>query len=55
MNNWSEELVEKCPPDSAFDPNGLTFYRLGKSSPATETDFHSQRKLNPTAKYTNVS
>jgi hypothetical protein len=55
MNNWSEKLVEKCPPDNAFDPDGLTFYRLAKSSPATEIDFHSQRKLNPTVRYTNVS
>lgn len=55
MNNWTEELVEKCPPDNAFDPNGLTFYRLAKSNPPTEIDFHSQRKTNPNANYTNVS
>jgi hypothetical protein len=55
MNNWTEELIEKCPPENAFDPNGLTFYRLAKSNPVTENDFHSQRKLNPNTNFTNVS
>lgn len=51
MYNWSEELVEKCPPDNAFAPNGLTFYRLAKSNPPTESDFVSYRKMRPNTKF----
>jgi hypothetical protein len=53
--NWTEELIDKCSPDNAFDPDGMTFYRLAKTNPATESDFHSQRKLNPNTNFTNVS
>ncbi len=52
--NWTEELIDKCPPDSAFDPDGMTFYRLAKTNPVTESDFHSQRKLNPNTNFPDV-
>lgn len=45
--NWIEQLPDKCPPNDAMNPNGLTFYRLTKTSPITEKDLHSQRRLQP--------
>jgi len=48
MNNWSEQLPDKCPPDNAIVPDGSIFYRLCKSDPPTEIDFNSKRALHPT-------
>lgn len=53
--NWSETLPEQCPPDNAFDPDGLVFYRLCNTSPPTIEDFKSQRAICPTCEYKNVS
>lgn len=53
--NWSETLPEQCPPDNAFSPDGLVFYRLCETSPPTNEDFKSQRALCPTCEYKNVS
>ncbi len=53
--NWSETLPEQCPPDNAFDPEGLVFYRLCDTSPPTIEDFKSQRAICPTCEYKNVS
>ena len=48
---WREELPEKCPPKDAIQPEGDLYYRLVNNKPASETDFHSQRELNPTTHY----
>ena len=45
--NWIEELPEKCPPEDAFEPNGMQVYRLATSENTEEIDFQSQRALNP--------
>jgi len=55
MNNWSEQLPDKCPPDNAIVPDGSIFYRLCKSDPPTEIDFNSKRALHPTQLFKNVS
>lgn len=52
---WSENLPEQCPPDNAFDPDGLVFYRLCDTAPPTENDFKSHRALCPTCNFKNVS
>lgn len=54
MKQWSEILPEQCPPDNAFDPDGLVFYRLCGSPPPTADDFKSQRANCPTCKF-NIS
>lgn len=55
MNNWTEELPNKCPPDNAFDPNRMTFFRLAKTNPVTEDDFLSKRATSPTIVFPNVN
>ena len=55
MANWIEELPDMCPPDNAFDPDGMTFYRCTKNNPVIESDFHSQRTIHPDTIYPNVS
>lgn len=55
MNYWTEKLPDKCPPEEAFDPDGLTFYRFAITNPPTENDFQSQRQLNPFTNYPNIS
>jgi hypothetical protein len=55
MKEWSEKLPEFCPPDDAFDPDGLTFYRLCDTVPITEGAFKSQRALNPSGEFKGVS
>jgi hypothetical protein len=55
MNNWVEELPEKCPPDNAFDPEGMTFYRLARTKPVSENDFLSHRKLHSNTVFKGVS
>lgn len=55
MIQWSENLPEQCPPDNAFDPAGLVFYRLCETAPPTEQAFKSQRVICPTCVYKNVT
>ncbi len=55
MKNWIEELPDRCPPDNAFDPDGMTFYRLARTNPITENDFLSQRQLYPNTIFKEVS
>ena len=55
MIQWSENLPEQCPPDNAFDPDGLVFYRLCETAPPTDQDFKSQRAICPTYVYKNVT
>jgi hypothetical protein len=51
MTQWSEPLPDRCPPDNAFDPDGLIFYRLCLTSPPTVNDFKSQRANCPTCNF----
>ena len=51
MNNWSETLPEQCPPEKAFNPAGLIFYRLCEFVPPTEHDFKSQRANCPSCDF----
>jgi hypothetical protein len=55
MNNWSEQLPDRCPPEEAYNPNGQVFYRLCQSNPASSQDFLSNRFLCPTCNFPNVS
>ena len=45
MNGFLEPLPSACPPTSAFEPTGLTVYRLAVSSPPSLTDFASHVAL----------
>ena len=44
--NWYEQLPPQCPPSDAVPCEG-TYYRIAKGNPATDSDFFSQRKLQP--------
>lgn len=44
---WYEELPESCPPKDAFMPQHRKFYRVAKGDPCKDSDFFSQRKLQP--------
>lgn len=55
MMQWSENLPDQCPPENAFDPNGLVFYRLCETAPPTDQDFKSQRAVCPTCVYKDVT
>ena len=54
-NMWYEDLPKQCPPDDAFNPNGMILYRLAVSEIPTNNDFLSQRYLNPDRIFNNVS
>lgn len=47
MDEWIEELPDRCPPDEAFDPSGRVFYRLSKKNTPQESDFQSHRSRWP--------
>ena len=44
--NWFEELPPSCPPADAVPCDGQ-FYRIAKGNPAEDSDFFSQRKMQP--------
>ena len=44
--NWYEQLPPLCPPADANPCNGR-YYRIAKGNPANDSDFFSQRKLQP--------
>ena len=48
---WAEDLPDNCPPEDAKSPKGEVYYRLVKYNPPKESDFFSQRKLNPEKKF----
>lgn len=43
--DWFETLPQQCPPFEATASDGVSFFRLLLSNPATEQDFLSQRAL----------
>jgi hypothetical protein len=43
---WAEELPPSCPPTTASNPNGQTFYRLVIDNPPVIDDFYSHVKRN---------
>lgn len=46
--NWSLELPDGCPPETAIEPNeDMKFYRLVSSIPPTEDDFLAMTQENP--------
>jgi hypothetical protein len=45
--NWFEPLPDQCPPKEAVDTDGYTVFRIAASDPATDSDLHSHRKINP--------
>ncbi len=47
MIEWNEELPEQCPPKDSFSPEGMTVYRFSNNEIPSETDFISQRMLQP--------
>lgn len=47
---WKEELPDNCPPESAFSPGGVVFYRLVETYPPSEVDFQSTRRRSPNRK-----
>lgn len=51
MQQWSEQLPDQCPPDNAFNPDGLVFYRLSVTAQPTANDFKSQRAICQTCKF----
>lgn len=53
--NWYEELPDNCPPSDAFEPEGQEFFRLCVGDPAISSDFHSQKKENPSRTFAGVS
>ena len=44
--DWLEELPPLCPPSDAIPCNGH-YYRIANGNPAVDSDFFSQRKLQP--------
>lgn len=50
-NKWSEKLPINCPPNEAFEPNNLVFFRLVETYPPSEIDFYSAKKRSPNRKY----
>ena len=44
--DWYEQLPPLCPPTDANPCNGR-YYRIAKGNPANDSDFFSQRKLQP--------
>lgn len=44
---WYEELPKFCPPSNAIAPQSEIFYRVAKGDPTQNSDFFSQRKLQP--------
>lgn len=46
-NIWYEELPKYCPPEDAFPPQSRIFYRVSEGNPSKDSDFFSQRKLQP--------
>ena len=55
MDQWCEELPDKCPPDEAFAPTNFVVYRLCRTSPPLEKDFLSQRAKWPSTVFKNIS
>lgn len=53
MMNWFEQLPALCPPLDAV-PCGGTYYRIAKGNPATDSDFFSQRELQPNKIFTGL-
>jgi len=51
MNQWYEELPEKCPPSDAYNPNGKFYYRLVQDLKNCEADLVSHRFLDPEKKF----
>ncbi len=47
MIEWNEELPEQCPPKDSVSPEGMTMYRFCKNEIPNESDFISQRMLQP--------
>ena len=43
---WFEELPPSCPPADAVPCDGQ-YYRIAKGNPAEDSDFFSQRKMQP--------
>lgn len=46
MMTWYEDLPPLCPPADAVPAKGR-FYRIAKGNPVENSDFFSQRKLQP--------
>ena len=50
-SHWDEELPDACPPEDAWDPEGRAFFRMVESSPPTDRDFWSHRRIWPDRKF----
>lgn len=50
MNQWFENLPDKCPPNDAIEPNGV-YFRLVNDLNNVEVDLVSQRYDAPTKKF----
>lgn len=44
---WFETLPDSCPPQDADAPLEDSFYRIAQGNPAEDSDFFSQKKMNP--------
>lgn len=47
---WFEPLPDQCPPNDAFEPNGM-YFRLADGEKPTCSDFWSHRKIWPTKSF----
>ena len=55
-SSFREPLPPDCPPEDAEDAFGdLDVYRLVRTDPPTDADFHSQRHEQSTARFTGVT
>ena len=48
---WSEILPDSCPPLDSCEPSNMTLYRVSRGNPVVDSDFFSQRKLDPDKKF----
>lgn len=44
---WFEDLPDKCPPEDAYESSGQAFYRIAEGDPVKDSDFFSQKKMDP--------
>lgn len=51
--NWYEQLPPLCPPTDTVPCEG-TYYRIAKGNPANDSDFFSQRRLQPDKTFTGL-
>jgi len=52
---WNDELPKECPPKDAISPEGINLYRLSDDEKLIDSEFRSQRTMNPTKFFPGIS